>query len=149
MKLYRGVNSKMFEDGKGLRPKGQRVAARSFHLHGYHGDSQRMGFVIENAALLHIRGRESADDPETRSNYVSFSKDRCVAERFALNRGALKGVIYETSVSLLSAHEASVMVMSEMFTRPLEPEDHEVLVRAVDGGDIPLAAIVRFVEVGG
>lgn len=145
--LYRGVNPEMHRSTGGrLRPKAHgKPFCRRVHFGEdvAYGSGAVYGESARNAVLMHQR-----DSTKYPSSGVSTTPNFDNAKVYATNYGEYStGIVYKIDTELLAAYGVMAYQVDEHATVPKIPEDHEVILVARDGMELPEEVVVDFIEV--
>ncbi len=141
MVLYRGVPEQTHQENKGrLIPAGKNIeiAMRRDSLE-YDGLMRRDGTFQRGLSETNtVRGHHLVSGVHG-GCFISTTEDFKVAHRFATREGRVNGVVYV----LGQARFSTLGIVSIKFPDPRYPGEKEVSIRAADGGEIPLEAIME------
>jgi len=147
--LYRGVSENKHTETEGkLIPKGNNIKTVM-----YRGDfNPELGFVSNRS---HPDGRFTRDYSETNTvrahhiesgmhdgSFISTTTSIELARKFATNEWKEPGYIYVIDPELFEEYEVTALKDPD----PQYPNEYEVSIRAVDGGEIPKEVITRIVK---
>jgi len=141
--LYRGVRSELHLELKGqIKPRGEAIeVVPRFDGTWCFDGTFTFGHSEANAVRAH-----HIQNGKWGGCFVSTSRSYRVAKYFATSdeyRRRFDGFVYHLDESLFDQYG----VVSHEFGDPLYPDEKEVSIRAVNGGEIPAEVIVRVEEV--
>ena len=141
--LYRGVSSEQHLESKGqIKPRGNAIEVVPRFDGTWRFDGTfTFGQSEENAVRAH-----HIENGKWGGCFVSTSRSYEVAKYFATSDEhghRFHGFVYHLDESLFDQYG----VVSHELEDPLHPDEKEVSIRGVDGGEIPVGVIVRVEEV--
>src|SRR5262245_5859066 len=144
--LFRGVNSSIYDSGKGLDPK-----RNDPFLHGAeYGEATywngwTYGETEVNAVIKHQRHQKGFP-----TSGISTTPIYERAVFYALGGGKHKvGYVYRIDRDSLADHCVQEFIVSDFTDAPSVPEDQEVVLLAENGGSLPKALVIETIHVVG
>lgn len=147
MILYRGVNSKMFDeikDYKFIQPKSYEFGIVFQHDGTIkHDGSATYGKSEKNAILGH-----QIDSSKFKTSGISTTPFINRAREYALHSGKFnKGYILSFDTHKLDTNEYEVLVVSTRVIFPTKPEDDERILIRKDNANIPFEIVCKVLEI--
>ncbi len=137
-KLYRGVSKSLDKANNGkIIPRGDKIKVPMRY-----GDGARYKQVTYGESELNTVRAHHLESGKYDGCFISTTRCFDNAVKFATNMGE-RGYVYIIDESLLESSGVIVMCPSD----PEFPDEQEVSIRAIDGGEIPMDIVVSKMEI--